>query len=172
MQKNLDKSFRINESIICTKVRLIDDKGEMIGVVTLQKALELSKQVGLDLVEVSPNVEPPVCKITNFGKMKYEIQKKASDAKKKQKIIDTKEVKLSLNIGKGDYDVKMKQIGKFIEKGDKVKVSLRLKGREMTHIDLAYKMMKDVSTDIELFGKFETEPRMEGRQMVGVIVKK
>lgn len=172
MQKNIEKSFKINNAITVPKVRVIDDKGEMIGVLTLREALDLAKQSGLDLVEVSPNVDPPVCKITNFGKMKYEIQKKASDAKKKQKIVDTKEVKLSLNIGKGDYDVKMKQVAKFIEKGDKVKVSLKLKGREMTHIDLAHKMFKDVAADIEPYGKFEFEPKLEGRQMVGIIVKK
>ncbi len=171
-QNNFGKSLRINNFIDSENVRVIDENGSMVGVITLQKALELAKQAGLDLVEVSPNVNPPVCKIADFGKMKYETQKKANDAKKKQKIVDTKEIKFSLNIGKGDYDVKMKQITKFITKGDKVKASLRLKGREMTHVGLAHEMMENISRDIEGFGKFESEPKMEGRQMVGVIVTK
>lgn len=172
MQKSSGKYLRINKNITSTQVRVIDEKGSMVGVVDIEKALELSKNAGLDLVEVSPNVEPPVCKITNYGKMKYEMQKKASDSKKKQKIIDTKEIKLSLNIGKGDYDVKMRKVEKFITKGDKVKVSIRMKGREMAHLDLARKMMEDVAADIEEYGKFEVFPKMEGRQMVGIVVKK
>ena len=172
MQNSFEKSFRVNNEIIAKKVRVIDENGVMIGVLDLGKALELSKKAGFDLVEVSPNVEPPVCKITNFGKMKYEMQKKATSSKKKQKIVETKEIKLSVNIGKGDYDVKMKQIAKFIEKGDKVKVSIKMKGREMAHLDLAESLMKNVAADIEQFAKFEAEPKMEGRQMVAIIIKK
>ncbi len=172
MQKNLEKSFRVNSDITAAKVRVIAEDGSMIGVVELHKALDLAKKSGLDLVEVSPNVEPPVCKIANFGKMKYEIQKKASDSKKKQKVIDTKEIKLSLNIGKGDYDVKLKQVAKFIEKGDKVKISIKVKGREMAHLDLVEKMIVGVASDIAEFAKFESEPKMEGRQMIGIVVKK
>ena len=144
----------------------------MVGVTEIGQALKMSIDAGLDLVEVSPNAEPPVCKIANFGKMKYEIQKKAADAKKKQKVVETKEVKLSINIGKGDYDVKMKQVLKFIEKGDKVKISIKMKGREMAHLDLADKMMVDVTNDISECAKFEVNPRMEGKQMVAVAVKK
>lgn len=172
MQKNLEKFFRINNEITASKVRVIAEDGSMIGVIELFKAIDLAKKAGLDLVEVSPNVEPPVCKIASFGKMKYELQKKASDSKKKQKVIDTKEIKLSVNIGKGDYDVKMKQVAKFIEKGDKVKISIKMKGREMSHLDLVEKMIEGISLDIANFAKFESDPKMEGRQMVGIIVKK
>jgi translation initiation factor IF-3 len=172
VQKNFGKAFRINGAINVDKVRVIDENGSMLGVIDLQQALELSRKASLDLVEVSPNVKPPVCKIANFGKMKYEMQKKASDSRKKQKIVETKEVKLSMNIGRGDYETKLKRVAKFIEKGDKVKVSIRMKGREMAHLDLADKMMKDVAEDIEQYAKFESGPRMEGRQMVGVVVTK
>lgn len=172
IQKNFSKSLRVNSEIIAQKVRVINEKGDMLGVLELQNALELSQNVSLDLVEVSPNVNPPVCKIANYGKMKYEMQKKASDSRKKQKVVETKEVKLSLNIGKGDYDVKLRHVAKFIAKGDKVKVSIRMKGREMTHLDLADKMMEDVAADIEEYGKFETKPKMEGRQMIGIVVQK
>ena len=166
------KNFRINDQIKVKEVRLINENGEMIGVTEIEQAIKMSIDAGLDLVEVSPNAEPPVCKIANFGKMKYEIQKKAADAKKKQKVVETKEVKLSINIGKGDYEVKMKQVLKFIEKGDKVKISIKMKGREMVHLNLAEKMMVDVTNDISEFAKFEVIPRMEGKQMVAVAVKK
>ncbi|MFT6332847.1 MAG: translation initiation factor IF-3 [Lentimonas sp.] len=169
--KSSGKNFKINRQIISKEVRLINDAAEMLGVKTLEDALNMAVEAGLDLVEVSPNASPPVCKITNFGKMKYEIQKKAAGAKKKQKIVETKEVKLSVNIGKGDYDVKVRNMLRFIDKGDKVKVSIRLKGREMAHLDLAAKMMVDVTKDVEEFAKFESNPRMEGRQMVGILIQ-
>ncbi|MCE3254858.1 MAG: translation initiation factor [Rickettsiaceae bacterium] len=166
------KGFRINDQIKVREVRLINENGDMVGVTEITQAIKMAIEAGLDLVEVSPNAEPPVCKIANFGKMKYEIQKKAADAKKKQKVVETKEVKLSINIGKGDYDVKIKQIIKFIEKGDKVKISIKIKGREMTHLDLAEKMMTDITNDISEFAKFEATPRMEGKQMVALAIKK
>jgi translation initiation factor IF-3 len=166
------KNFRINDQIKVNEVRLINENGEMTGITPIAQAMQMAVDAGLDLVEVSPNAEPPVCKITNFGKMKYEMQKKAADAKKKQKVVETKEVKLSINIGKGDYDVKIKQVIKFIEKGDKVKLSIKMKGREMSHLDLADKMMANVTEDVSSVAKFESTPRMEGRQMVGVLIKK
>jgi len=176
VQKNLGKSslksFRVNKTITSQNVRVIDENGSMLGVIPLSQALELSRKAGLDLVEVSPNVNPPVCKIANFGKMKYEMQKRANDAKKKQKTFDVKEVKLSINIGQGDYDFKMGHVKKFIAKGDKVKISIRLKGREMSHLDLAHKMIAQISDDIEEFAKFEFTPKLEGRQMVAILVKK
>lgn len=172
MKQISGKNFKINEQIQAKEVRLINENGEMTGVTDTSQAMKMAIDAGLDLVEVSPNAVPPVCKITNFGKMKYEIQKKAADAKKKQKVVGIKEVKLSINIGKGDYDVKMKQIIKFIEKGDKVKLSIKLKGREMSHLELAEKMMDDVTQDVSAVAKFESNPRMEGRQMAGVLVKK
>jgi translation initiation factor IF-3 len=169
---NFDKLFRVNEQIKAKEVRLIDDNAVMIGIVSVTEAIKKASQLGLDLVEVSPNATPPVCKIANFGKMKYELQKKASDSKKKQKIIETKEVKMSINIGKGDYDVKIKQIAKFIEQGDKAKVSVKMRGREITHIDLANVMMANIITDTENFAKTETTPRLEGMQIVATFIKK
>jgi translation initiation factor IF-3 len=168
--KTTGKNFRLNDKIQAKEVRLINEKGEMLGVTPIDKALKMADEAGLDLVEVSPNAAPPVCKIANFGKMKYEMQKKAAEAKKKQKIVETKEVKFSINIGKGDYDFKVKHVLKFIDNGDKVKVSIRLKGREMSHLELADKMMLDITEDVVETAKFESRPRMEGRQMVGILV--
>jgi translation initiation factor IF-3 len=164
------KQFRLNNQINVKEVRLINEKGDMVGVTAIDQALRMAVDAGLDLVEVSPNAEPPVCKIANFGKMKYEMQKKAAEARKKQKVVETKEVKFSINIGKGDYNIKVKHALKFIEKGDKVKISIRLKGREMSHLELADKMMTDITNDVVEFAKFESRPRMEGRQMVGMLV--
>ncbi len=172
MKQVSGKNFRINDQIKVNEVRLINENGEMTGITPIAQAMQMAVDAGLDLVEVSPNAEPPVCKIANFGKMKYELQKKAADAKKKQKVVDTKEVKLSINIGKGDYDVKMKQVIKFIEKGDKVKLSIKMKGREMSHLELADQMMANVTEDVSSVAKFESNPRMEGRQMIGILVKK
>jgi len=166
-----EKNFRINEQITANQVRLIDSQGKMVGVVDIANAIKLAKESLLDLVEISPNVEPPVCKIANFGKMRYEMQKKAADAKKKQKVIEVKEIKMSFNIGKGDYEVKIKQAEKFIEKGDKVKLSIRMKGREISHIDIAKTMMSNLVTDVEKFAKPESNPRQEGMQMVVILVK-
>lgn len=132
----------------------------------------MAQEVELDLIEVSPNANPPVCKISNFGKMKYEIQKKAADAKKKQKIVEVKEVKMTINIGKSDYDTKIRHTKEFIEKGCKVRISIRMKGREITHRDLAEKMMQDILKNTEDFAKSEVNPKMEGMQMVVILIKK
>ena len=172
MKQTIGKNFLINDQIRAKKVRLIDENGGMVGITEISQAIELAIRAGLDLVEVSPNAEPPVCKIANFGKMKYEIQKKATDARKKQKVVDTKEIKLSINIGKHDYDIKIKQVIKFIEQGDKVKLSIKIKGREMSHLDLAYQMMANVTEDISSVAKFEYSPKMEGKQMIGIVIKK
>ncbi len=172
MQQSSGKSLRVNDQIKSKEVRVIDEKGIMIGVVPTPKAIKMAEEAGYDLVEVSPNAEPPVCKIANFGKMKYEMQKKSSDSKKKQKVIDTKEIKLSVNIGKNDYDVKIRQVLKFIEKGDKVKISIKIKGREMAHLELADQIMVNVANDTQEVAKFEFRPKMEGKQMIGVLVKK
>lgn len=170
--QNFDKLFRINEQIKVREVRLIDHEGKMIGVLTTAEALQKAQEVDLDLVEVSPNVTPPVCKIANFGKMKYELQKKAADAKKKQKIVEVKEVKMTINIGKGDFDTKIRHTKEFVEKGNKVKISIRMKGREITHQDLAEKMMQDILRDTEDFAKPEMPHRLEGMQMVVILIKK
>ncbi len=164
--------FRINEQIRAKEIRLIDHEGKMVGLTSVAEGMRMAKEVDLDLIEVSPNAVPPVCKIANFGKMKYELQKKANDAKKKQKIIETKEIKMTINIGKGDYDVKIRHTKEFIEKGNKVRISIRMKGREITHRDLAEKMIVDILKDTEEFAKPEMNPKMEGMQMVVILIKK
>jgi translation initiation factor IF-3 len=169
--QNSEKLFRINEQITAKQIRLIDQNGKMIGVMSVIQGIKQAQEANLDLVEISPNVEPPVCKIANFGKMRYEIQKKAADSRKKQKIIETKEVKMSFNIGKGDYEVKLRQVEKFVDKGDKVKVSIRMKGREISHIDIAKLMMQKLLEDVARFAKPESLPKQEGFQMVTILVK-
>lgn len=170
-KKEKTKTFRINDEINSDQVRVIDENGEMLGVLSISEALKKAELASLDLVEVSPNNNPPVCKIANFGKMRYEMQKKAADAKKKQKTVDLKEVKLSINIGKGDFETKIKRVEKFIASGNKVKVSIRMRGREITHLDLAKKMMEDVIAIAESYAKPELGPKLEGMQMVLILVK-
>lgn len=141
----------------------------MIGVVTLREGLDMAAEVGLDLVEVSPNAEPPVCKILDYGKYKYEAQKKKAEARKKQKVIEVKEIKLRPNIDDNDYGVKMRAMRKFLEEGDKVKVTLRFRGREMAHQDLGVKVLDRVREQLDDLAKVEQFPKMEGRQMVMVM---
>jgi translation initiation factor IF-3 len=151
------------------EIRLIDQDGENAGVVTPETAIGMAEEVGLDLVEISPGANPPVCKIMDFGRFKYEQQKKAVEAKKKQKIIEIKEVKFRPNIDTHDYDVKMRSVTKFLGEGDKVKVTLRFRGREMAHQELGRDLLKRISGDIEEVGKIESMPKMEGRQMIMVV---
>ncbi len=163
---------RVNREIDVRSIRLVGADGEMIGVVTLREGLVMAEEAGLDLVEVSPNADPPVCKILDFGKFKYEDQKKKNAARKKQKVIEVKEIKLRPNIDEHDYDVKMRSMKKFLEEGDKVKVTLRFRGRELAHQDLGMKVLEKVRDDLEDLGKVEQIPKMEGRQMVMVISAK
>ena len=151
------------------EIRLIDQDGENAGVVTPAVAIEMAEEVGLDLVEISPGANPPVCKIMDFGKFKYEQQKKAVEAKKKQKIIEIKEVKFRPNIDTHDYDVKMRSVTKFLGEGDKVKVTLRFRGREMAHQELGRELLQRIAGDIEDVAKIEAMPKMEGRQMIMVV---
>ncbi len=160
---------RVNREIDVRSIRLVGADGEMIGVVTLREGLTMAEEAGLDLVEVSPNADPPVCKILDFGKFKYEDQKKKNAARKKQKVIEVKEIKLRPNIDEHDYDVKMRSMKKFLEEGDKVKVTLRFRGRELAHQDLGMKVLDKVREDLDALGKVEQLPKMEGRQMVMVI---
>lgn len=141
----------------------------MIGVVSINAALEAAEQAGLDLVEVSPQADPPVCKILDFGKYKYEAQKKKNEAKKKQKVIEVKEIKLRPNIDDHDYEVKMRNARRFIEDGDKVKVTMRFRGREMAHQDLGMNVLNRVRDELDEKAKVESMPRMEGRQMTMVL---
>ncbi|WP_338276508.1 translation initiation factor IF-3 [Roseicyclus marinus] len=143
--------------------------GENVGVVTPARALAMAEEAGLDLVEISPNAEPPVCKIMDFGKYKYETQKREAEARKKQKIIEVKEVKFRPNTDTHDYEVKMRSVTKFLQGGDKVKVTLRFRGREMAHQNLGRELLERVAADVEGIGKVESMPKLEGRQMVMMI---
>lgn len=163
---------RINDEIRVPQVRLIDDAGEMIGVMSAREALIRAYDVGLDLVEISPNAVPPVCKILDYGKYKYEQQKKANEARKKQKVVEIKEIKVRPNIDDHDYDVKMKQMRNFIGEGDKVKVTLRFRGREMAHQELGVKVLERIRSDLIELVKVEQMPKLENRQMVMVISPK
>ena len=159
----------MNDRIRCPEIRLIGAEGENLGVLSQIRALELAEQAGLDLVEISPTAEPPVCKIMDFGKFKYETQKREAEARKKQKIIEIKEVKFRPNTDTHDYEVKMRSVTKFLENGDTVKVTLRFRGREMAHQNLGSELLERVATDVEGLGKIENMPRLEGRQMVMMI---
>ncbi len=159
----------MNEEITIPNVRLILEDGQNIGVVSTQEALERAEEVGLDLVEVSPAADPPVCKILDYGRVKYEAQKKKNEARKKQKVIDVKEIKMRPNIDVHDYDVKMRSIQKFIGEGDKVKVTMRFRGREMVHQQLGLDVLNRVRDELEETAKVEQFPKMEGRQMTMVM---
>ena len=159
----------MNKEIFIDPVRLIDNKGQMLGVVKLHKALEIAESVGLDLVEVSPNAKPPVCKILDHGKFKFEAQKKAAKARKKQKVIDIKEVKFRPNIDTNDFNIKTKNVIKFLSAGDKVKISLRYRGREMAHRELGINILNKIKEETLAFAKVELEPKLEGRQAVMIL---
>ena len=154
------------------KVRVIDDEGENLGVMYTREAMEQANDKGLNLVEVSPGADPPVCKFLDVGKYRYEAQKKANAARKTQKTQDIKEVKMRPNIDTHDYDVKMRNVNKFIDNGDKVKVTLRFRGREMAHQHLGMDLLKRVQEDVEDIAKVEAFPRLEGRQMLMVLAPK
>lgn len=160
---------RMNEDIRAPEVRLIDQIGQNVGVVATSAAIARAVEAGLDLVEISPDSNPPVAKILDYGKFKYQEQKKAAEARKRQKIVEIKEIKMRPSIDDHDYDVKMRSIMRFFDEGDKVKVTLRFRGREMSHQELGWQVLQRVKTDIEPVAKVESEPRMEGRQMVMVL---
>jgi translation initiation factor IF-3 len=150
-------------------VRLVDENGEQVGVVPSNAAIQRALDAGLDLVEVSPNADPPVCKILDFGKLKYQEQKKKNEARKKQKTIDIKEIKLRPNIDDHDYDVKMRNAKRFIDDGDKVKVTLRFRGRELAHQELGAQVLERVREELDEIAKVEQFPKMEGRQLIMVM---
>ena len=163
---------RVNEEIRVPQVRLIDQDGEMMGVMTARDAMLKAFAVGLDLVEISPNADPPVCKILDYGKFKYEQQKKRNEAKKKQKVIEIKEIKVRPNIDENDYQVKMRAMKSFIDEGDKVKVTLRFRGREMAHQDIGVRVLERIRAEMDVTTKVEQMPRLENRQMVMVLSPK
>ena len=162
----------MNADILNEEVRCIAPDGEQLGVMKTEDAIAEADSHGLDLVEVSPNADPPVCKILDYGKFKFEAQKKRSEAKKKQKVIEVKEIKLRPNIDEHDYQVKMRSVQKFLDEGDKVKVTLRFRGREMAHQELGVNVLNRVREDTDEVAKIEAFPKLEGRQMIMVIAPK
>ena len=163
---------RANEDIRVPQVRLIGADGELIGVVTIQAALSAAEDSGMDLVEISPNADPPVCKLLDYGKFKYEAQKKANEARKRQKTIDVKEIKMRPNIDDHDYEVKMRAMAKFIGEGDKVKFTIRFRGRELAHPEIGRKLLDRIREEAEELAKIESMAKMEGRQMIMVMAPK
>ena len=160
---------KANERIKALDVQVIGSAGNNLGVMQLKQAIQMAKDEGLDLIEISPNANPPVCKIMDMGKYKYDLQKKANQAKKKQKIVSLKEIKLRPGTEIHDYNFKIKNAKKFISKGDKVKFTVKFKGREMQHIELRKDLMKRIIDDTKDIGKVETHPKFEGRQMIMII---
>ncbi|MFW2348744.1 translation initiation factor IF-3 [Qipengyuania sp.] len=172
MQMPVKSGPRYDNMINVPKVRVIDHEGENLGVMFTREAVEQANELGLNLVEVSPNADPPVCKFLDVGKYRYEAQKKANLARKTQKTQEIKEVKMRPNIDVHDYEVKMKNVVKFIEHGDKVKCTLRFRGREMAHQQLGMDLLNRVRDDVEEIAKVEAFPRLEGRQMIMVLAPK
>jgi len=162
----------VNEGIHAPSVRVVGADGEMLGVMSVAQALAKAEAAGLDLVEISPNAEPPVCKILDYGKYKYQAQKKASEARKKQKVIEVKEIKMRPGIDLHDYEVKLRAIHKFLDEGDKVKVTIRFRGREFLHQEHGLAVLNRVREEMDDKAKVEAIPRMEGRQMTMVIAPK
>ena len=163
---------RVNEQIEAEKVRVVNADGEMVGVISKEEGIEIAYEAGLDLVEVSPNADPPVCKVLDYGKFKYEAQKKANEARKKQKVIDVKEIKMRPGIDEHDYQVKMRSVRRFLDEGDKVKMTIRFRGREMAHQELGMKVLDRVREEVDELAKVEQFPRTEGRLMTMVIAPK
>lgn len=169
MRSNISKKDNLpkaNRHIVSKEVRLVGENGEMLGICELEEALQKAEKYGLDLVEISPNATPPVCKLMDFGKFKYESKKKAHDAKKKQRITVTKEIKLRPNIGENDFQVKLKSIAKFISEQDKVKITLKFKGREITHHEIGMNLLNRLVEETKDYAKAEIEPRFEGKQLL------
>lgn len=164
MSSNVD-NIRVNERIQAPKVRFINAEGEMVGVVSPVEALKMSYDAGLDLVEISPNADPPVCKALDFGKYKFELQKKKVEEKKKQKVVSIKEVKFKPRIGENDYQVKLKAAVKFLEEGDKVKVNMRFRGREVSHSEIGMKLIHRLISELEPYGEPNAQPKLENMQI-------
>jgi translation initiation factor IF-3 len=169
MQPVQKEGPRVNREIRVPEVQLIDSEGQNRGVIAILDALAMADEAGLDLVEIAPNSEPPVCKILDYGRYKFASQKKAAEARKNQKTVEIKEIKMRPNIDDHDYDVKMRAMARFFEEGDKVKVTLRFRGREMAHQDLGLKLLWKVRDEVAAAAKVESEPSLEGRQMVMIL---
>ena len=161
-----DDGPRINNEIKVKEVRLIDENGENRGIVSISEALRIADNAGLDLIEISPQAVPPVCKVLDYGKYKYEVQKRKNEAKKNQKVVNIKELKLRPVIDTHDYEVKIKQAKKFLSQGDKVKFTMRFKGREMSANDMGKEILDKIVEDLDTIGKVDSAPKLEGRQMM------
>ncbi len=168
-QPPVRKGPRVNELIDAPEIRVVDADGEMVGIISVEEGIELAYEAGLDLVEISPNAEPPVCKVLDYGKFKYEEQKRKNEARKKQKTIDVKEIKMRPGIDEHDYQVKLRSMLRFLEDGDKVKVTIRFRGRELVHNELGMKVLDRVRDETEELAKVEAFPRLEGRMMTMVL---
>ncbi|WP_090720763.1 translation initiation factor IF-3 [Nitrosomonas sp. Nm166] len=164
-----EKTARINQEIDAPEVRLIGVNGEQVGIVTLAEANVLAEEAGIDLVEIAPTAQPPVCRLMDYGKFRYQESKKRHDAKLKQKQVQIKEIKFRPNTDEGDYNIKLRNLTNFLNEGDKVKVTLRFRGREMTHQEFGMRLLERVKSDLESFAVVEQFPKMEGRQMVMVL---
>ncbi|WP_199753413.1 translation initiation factor IF-3 [Luteimonas cucumeris] len=167
-----EKQNRKNQEIRVPRVRVLDVEGEMVGVLSRDEALAMAEEQGLDLVEIQPNADPPVCRIMDFGKYKFELQKKANAAKKKQKQVEIKEMKFRPVTDEGDYQIKLRNMRRFLEEGDKIKVNIRFRGREMSHQELGREMAARIEADLGEDIVIESRPRLEGRQMVMMIAPK
>ncbi|RZI43120.1 translation initiation factor IF-3 [Herbaspirillum sp. HC18] len=167
-----EKSHRINGEINTPELRLSGVNNEPIGIVSLAEAFRLAEEANVDLVEIAPNATPPVCRLMDYGKFKYQEQKKAHEAKLKQKVIQVKEVKFRPGTDDGDYNIKLRNLVRFLEEGDKTKITLRFRGREMAHQDIGMRMLERLKADLEPYGQVEQFPKMEGRQMVMVLAPK
>lgn len=165
----VQKGQRINEEISSPQVRLVDEKGEMVGIVSQKDALERAYKAGLDLVEVSPNADPPVCKILNYGKHRFEEQKRQSEMRKKQKVVTVKEIQLRPGIDDHDFAVKMRKAQEFIKEGDKLKITLRFKGRELSHQQLGMNVLNRVEETLQDIAKVEHQPKLEGKRMIMIL---
>lgn len=169
IKKTSDAKYRVNREITAQTVRLIDENGEALGVVNIREAMTRAREAGQDLIEVAPTANPPVCKIADYGKLRYELQKKKAEAKKKQKVIETKEIKLTPAIGEHDYQVKLAKIKKFIEDENKVKITLRFRGRELSHKELGVNLINRLIEDVAEFAKCDVKPKLEERQMMAML---
>ncbi|QCX49401.1 translation initiation factor IF-3 [Ralstonia pseudosolanacearum] len=167
-----EKSHRINREINAPEIRLTGVEGEQLGIVKLFDALRLAEEKDVDLVEIAPTAQPPVCRLMDYGKFKYQEQKKAHEAKLKQKVIQVKEVKFRPGTDDGDYEVKLRNLKRFLDEGDRTKITLRFRGREMAHQEIGARMLDRLKTDLEEFGQVEQMPKMEGRQMVMMLAPK
>ena len=165
-----DISLRTNEKITASEVRVISSNGKQLGIISIREALYHAEDEGFDLVEVSPDAKPPVCKIVDYGKLKYKEQKSKKEAKKKQKTIEVKEIKMRPGIDKHNYEVKIRALSKFISSGNKVKVSLRFRGREMEHQNLGMELLKKLTEEVSVYAKLETPPKTNGKQIMMVLV--